>query len=436
MKGLAPGSLTYGLSSFDDVIGLKGLGSDDALDAGLGAASAVTEALGKNLAGLSEFSWSLPSSPPPKLSEPSEPEDPNESDDPSEPEDPSEPNDPKDPSPDRPESSDEESDPSELPSEDIEPEPRPKSESPPSEDIGPEFEFMWNMLPGLPGLLGASPISSLSRAARKEEKPSTDLGSSALGSSALTSGFSGSFAAKGLNAAEKEEERGEAGSVFSGSFVSRGLNALEVYEDVACDLSDCVSCFKEPSGLNALDTGDGAASGSALGARAALGAGFAGSFAASGLNALDTGDGAEGAAGAEGAEALGAAPNWDAAGLEAAELDAAGLEAAAVLFAEPIGLNALDMGAEGAAGADALGAAPNWDAGLGVSFAVSSADPAPGLKDGLGLADALADGAEGFDSIGLNGPDAEGALSLPAPGLSLLFFSLAGLNALGAPTAL
>lgn len=399
------------------MIGLKGLGSDDALDAGLGAASAVTEALGKNLAGLSEFSWSLPSSPPPKLSEPSEPEDPNESDDPSEPEDPSEPNDPKDPSPDRPESSDEESDPSELPNEDIEPEPRPESESPPSEDIGPEFEFMWNMLPGLPGLLGASSIYSLSRAARKEEKPSTDLGSSALGSSVLTSGFSGSFAAKGLNAAEKEEERGEAGSVFSGSFVSRGLNALEVYEDVACDLSDCVSCFKEPSGLNALDTGDGAAAGSALGAGAALGAGFSGSFAASGLNALETGDGAEGAAGAEG-------------------LDTAGLEAAAVLFAEPIGLNALDMGAEGAAGADALSAAPNWDAGLGVSFAVSSADPAPGLKDGLGLADALADGAEGFDSIGLNGPDAEGALSLPAPGLSLLFFSLAGLNALGAPTAL
>ncbi len=273
-----------------------------------------------------------------------------------------------------------------------------------------------------------------------------DLGSSALGSSALTSGFSGSFAAKGLNAAEKEEERGEAGSVFSGSFVSRGLNAPEVYEDVACDLSDCVSCFREPSGLNALDTGDGAAAGSALGAGAALGAGFAGSFAASGLNALDTGDGAEGAAGAEGAEALGAAPNWDAAGLEAAELDAAGpeaegldtagLEAAAVLFAEPIGLNALDMGAEGAAGADALGAAPNWDAVLGVSFAVSSDDPAPGLKDGLGPADALADGAEGFDSIGLNGPDAEGALSLPAPGLSLLFFSLAGLNALGATIAL
>ena len=94
------------------------------------------------------------------------------------------------------------------------------------------------------------------------------------------------------------------------------------------------------------------------------------------------------------------------------------------------------MGAEEAAGADALGAAPNWDAGLDVSFAVSSADPAPGLKDGLGLADTLSDGAEGFDSIGLNGPDAEGALSLPAPGLSLFFFSLAGLNALGAPTAL
>lgn len=422
-------------------MGLKGLGSagDDALGAGLGETVTVLAAgLGKNRAGLSEFSWSLPSSPPPKLSEPSEPEDPNESDDPSEPEDPSEldepkeleeprePNDPKDLRPDRPESSDEESDPSELPSEDIEPEPRPESESPPSDDIGPELEFIWNMLPGLPVLLDDSPISSFSRAARKEEKPSTDLGSSALGSSALTSGFSGSFAAKGLNAAEKEEERGEADSVFSGSFVSRGLNALEVYEDVACDLSDCVSCFKEPSGLNALETGDGTAAGSALGAGAALGAGFSGSFAASGLNALDTGDGADGAAGAEGAEALGAAPNWD----------AAGLEAAAVLFAEPIGLNALDMGADGAAGADALGAAPNWDAGLDVSFAVSSADPAPGLKDGLGLADTLADGAEGFDSIGLNGPDAEGALSLPAPGLSLFFFSLAGLNALGAPTAL
>ena len=296
---------------------------------------------------------------------------------------------------------------------------------------------MWNMLPGLPGLLGASPISSLSRAARKEAKPSTDLGSSALGSSALTSGFSGSFAAKGLNAAEKEEERGEAGSVFSGSFVSRGLNALEVYEDVACDLSDCVSCFKEPSGLNALETGDGAAAGSALGTGAALGAGFSGSFAASGLNALDTGDGAEGAAGAEGLDAAGLeAAELVAAGPEAEGLDTAGLEAAAVLFAEPIGLNALDMGAEGAAGADALGAAPNWDAGLDVSFAVSSADPAPGLKDGLGLADTLSDGAEGFDSIGLNGPDAEGALSLPAPGLSLFFFSLAGLNALGAPTAL
>ena len=296
---------------------------------------------------------------------------------------------------------------------------------------------MWNMLPGLPGLLGASPISSLSRAARKEAKPSTDLGSSALGSSALTSGFSGSFAAKGLNASEKEEESGEAGSVFSGSFVSKGLNALEVYEDVACDLSDCVSCFKEPSGLNALETGDGAAAGSALGAGAALGAGFAGSFAASGLNALDTGDGAEGAAGAEALDAAGLeAAELDAAGPEAEGLDTAGLEAAAVLFAEPIGLNALDMGAEGAAGADALGAAPNWDAGLDVSFAVSSADPAPGLKDGLGLADTLSDGAEGFDSIGLNGPDAEGALSLPAPGLSLFFFSLAGLNALGAPTAL
>ena len=433
-------------------MGLKGLGSagDDALGAGLGETVTVLAAgLGKNRAELSEFSWSLPSSPPPKLSEPSEPEDPNESDDPSEPEDPSElddpsepedpsePNDPKDPRPDRPESSDEESDPSELPSEDIEPEPRPESESPPSEDIGPEFEFMWNMLPGLPGLLGASPISSLSRAARKEAKPSTDLGSSALGSSALTSGFSGSFAAKGLNAAEKDEESGEAGSVFSGSFVSRGLNALEVYEDVACDLSDCVSCFKEPSGLNALETGDGAAAGSALGAGAALGAGFSGSFAASGLNALDTGDGAEGAAGAEGLDAAGLeAAELDAAGPEAEGLDTAGLEAAAVLFAEPIGLNALDMGAEGAAGADALGAAPNWDAGLGVSFAVSSADPAPGLKDGLGLADTLSDGAEGFDSIGLNGPDAEGALSLPAPGLSLFFFSLAGLNALGAPTAL
>ena len=421
-------------------MGLKGLGSagDDALGAGLGETVTVLAAgLGKNRAELSEFSWSLPSSPPPKLSEPSEPEDPNESDDPSEPEDPSEPNDPKDLRPDRPESSDEESDPSELPSEDIEPEPRPESESPPSEDIGPEFEFMWNMLPGLPGLLGASPISSLSRAARKEAKPSTDLGSSALGSSALTSGFSGSFAAKGLNAAEKEEERGEAGSVFSGSFVSKGLNALEVYEDVACDLSDCVSCFKEPSGLNALETGDGAAAGSALGAGAALGAGFSGSFAASGLNALDTGDGAEGAAGAEALDTAGLeAAELDAAGPEAEGLDTAGLEAAAVLFAEPIGLNALDMGAEGAAGADALGAAPNWDAGLDVSFAVSSADPAPGLKDGLGLADTLSDGAEGFDSIGLNGPDAEGALSLPAPGLSLFFFSLAGLNALGAPTAL
>jgi hypothetical protein len=80
-------------------MGLKGLGSagDDALGAGLGETVSVLAAgLGKNRAELSEFSWSLPSSPPRlPLSEPSEPEDPNESDDPSEPEDPSELDEPK-----------------------------------------------------------------------------------------------------------------------------------------------------------------------------------------------------------------------------------------------------------------------------------------------------------------------------------------------------
>ena len=116
--------------------------------------------------------------------------------------------------------------------------------------MGPELEFIWNMLVGLPGLAGAGAgsIFSLSRAARNELNPSMDLGSSAAGSSFLGSAFSGSFAAKGL----KELENGageEADSVSSGSFALKGLKAPGVFAAVACDLSEGVSCLTEPNDL-------------------------------------------------------------------------------------------------------------------------------------------------------------------------------------------